>query len=435
MAKNDFSFTSFSYRHFAWMGRLIGRVFYSNGHAKLDETLEDTGLKIYPDAYFSMIGFFFILSIIATIPIVVLSRMWFLAPAPLLIVLLGYAIPKVMASDRAQKLDLEVPFAGTYMSVMATGGLSPYASLGKLKNCDLLPNMSKVINDIEIDVQVKGFDPVSAIEKSAQHLPSKDYRDLMLGYTSTLRTGGDVIHYLRIRTETMFKDLAIKVKAYGDRASVLMETYVTISILMTLTLTVMFMTSLSLQQFWQGSLSAATFLEYGYLIVPVISIMFIYISDTQQLNQPISDWRTFKVFLATLPVMIFLLLTMFLPFASQGVSLPFAQPFMNLVTSFRAALGLQKGYEAALGLAMALLVGVIPAAVAHSFYSQRGNGIEHDVTNFMRDLTEARKDRCLSGKLHRNPFRKKLRQIHSDSNNCRKANPLGDALQSHLRDF
>jgi len=391
MAKLEFSMTSFCYRHFGWLGRIMGRAFYSNSHVKLEEALEDAGLRVYPEAYFSMVGFLFILSIIIVAPILVLTGFIFLVPVPLLIILLGYAIPKIIAKDRAQKLDLEVPFAGTYISVMATGGLSPYASLRKLKDCNLLPNVSKVTKQMEIDVQIKGFDPVSAMEKTAQHLPSKDYKDLMLGYASTLRTGGDVIHYLFVRTESMFKDLAVKVKAFGERASVLMETYVTIGILMTLTLTIMFMTSLSLQQFWQGGLSSSSFLLYAYIIVPIISMLFIYVSDSQQLSQPLSDWRTYKVFFASLPIMIFLILTMFLPFATQGFTPPFAQPFMDLATLLRTTLGLSKGYEAAIGLGIALLAGSIPAAIAHGYYARKGKGMEHGVTNFMRDLTEARK--------------------------------------------
>ena len=50
-----------------------------------------------------------------------------------------------------------------------------------------------------------------------------------------------------------------------------------------------------------------------------------------------------------------------------------------------------KGFEAALGMGIALLIGSIPAAIAHSYYEQRGTGVEHDISNFMRDLTEARK--------------------------------------------
>ena len=399
-AKLEFSLTSFSYRHFGWLGRIMGRAFYSNSHAKLEETLADAGLRIYPEAYFSLVGFLLVLAIIVTVPIILLTGLFLLALAPILIIPLGYAIPKIMAHDRASKLDMEVPFAGTYISVMATGGLSPYASLRRLKDCDLLPNISKAIKDIEIDVQIKGLDPVTAMEKSAEHLPSRDYKDLMLGYASTLRTGGDVIHYLLVRTETMFKDLAIKVKAFGERASILMESYITISILMTLSLTIIFMTSISFQAYWAGTLSADSFLIYAYFIVPTIALLFIFLSDAQQLSQPINEWGPYKVFFATSPIMFFLILTMFLPFAAAGLAPPFAKPFADFITMFRQTLGLDRGYEAALGMGIALLVGSIPAAIAHSYYTRKGKGVEHDVTNFMRDLTEARKtgaspERCM----------------------------------------
>ena len=208
---SNFSFTGFSYQYFGWMGKVIGKLFFNN--SGLAEALQDAGVEIYPEAYYALVGFFFLLGIIVVVPIAILSGMIFLLPAPFLVVFAGYAIPKLMTTDRANKLDLEVPFAGAYISVMATGGLSPYASLKRLRKYNLLPNMSNVIEDIEVDVDVKGYDPTTAMEKSAKNLPSRDYRDLMLGYASTVRTGGDVVHYLLVRTETMFKDLALKVKA------------------------------------------------------------------------------------------------------------------------------------------------------------------------------------------------------------------------------
>lgn len=399
-AKLEFSIISFSYRHFGWLGRIIGRAFYSNGHAKLEDALDDAGLRIYPEAYFSLIGFLLILSVIVTVPIILFTGLILLVLAPILIIPLGYAIPTIAARDRASKLDMEVPFAGTYISVMATGGLSPYASLRRLQDCELLPNISKTVKDIEIDVQIKGLDPVTAMEKSAQHLPSRDYKDLMMGYTSTLRTGGDVIHYLLVRTETMFTDLATKVKAFGERAGLLMESYIAVSILMTLSLTIIFMTSIAFSGIWSGGFSSDTLLIYSYFLVPGISILFIYLSDAQQLSEPMNEWGPYKVFFATSPFMMFLIAVMFLPFVAPQLTLPFAKPFTDFVILLRGTLGLERGYEATLGIAIALLAGSIPAAIAHSYYAKKGKGIEQDVTKFMRDLTEARKtgaspERCM----------------------------------------
>jgi len=400
----DFSFAGFSYKHFGWIGRAIGKLFSGSG---LEDALEDAGVKMYPQAYFALVGFVFLLSILIIVPIAFFSGFFLLLPLPFIVLLVGYAVPKIMRKDRANKLDLEVPFAGAYISVMATGGLSPYASLKRLKTCTLLPNMSKVIENIEMDVEIKGYDPTTAMEKSAKNLPSRDYRDLMLGYASTVRTGGDVVHYLLIRTETMFKDLALKVKAFGERANLLMESYVTLSILMTLTLTILFMTSMSFQAFWGGDLSSSTFQIYSYFLVPTVAMVFLFASDSQQVSQPVSEWRPYKAFLATIPITVFLLLVMFVPFAAPELKLPFAQPFLDFITWLRITLGLGYGYEAGLGMAVTLLITSAFGTITNRYYTQNRSGIEHEVTNFMRDLTETRKtgaspERCLENLSGRN---------------------------------
>jgi flagellar protein FlaJ len=377
MEIKEFSFAGFIYRHFKWAGNFISRIFYSNGRVKLEETLEDAGIKIYP----------LLVAVLTTI----ITGFIPLLPFPFLIIILGYAIPKIKAHDRASKLDMEVPFAGAYISVMATGGLSPYESLRKLKNCQLLPNISKTVKHVEVGVQVKGLDPVAAMEESAEHLPSREYRDLMLGYAHTLRTGGDVIHYLLIRTETMFRDLAAKVKAFGERAATLMESYIAIVILSTLSLSIIYMTSIAFESFWRGAFTAENYLLYAYLLVPAISILFIYLTDLSSFHEPLYEMGPYKVFLATTPLLVFLLLTMFFPFLVPELALPFTKPLTDFITLLRQTAGLEKGFEAALGLSIALVVGTTPAAIAHSYYVRRGKEIVHDLTNFLRDLTETRK--------------------------------------------
>jgi len=323
--KDPITLKGFAYQHFNWIGNIFAKLFYSNGKIDLDQTLQVAGIKTYPDAYYSIIGFLFIVIFLSLIPIAVLTGIYLILLLPLIVIPIGSLIPIIKARDRAAKLDLEVPFAGTYISTMATGGLSPYDSLRRLTESELMPNLAKAVRDIEVDVEIKGLDPVSAMEKSAQNLPSKEYRDLLLGYSSTLRTGGDVVHYLFVRTETMFNDLATKVRSFGDRAAAIMESYIALSILVTLSLTIIYMVSIAFSSFWQGGFTPETFLLYSYFIVPAMAIAFIYLSDQNQIQEPVNDWGPYKILGATTPLMIFLLLTMFIPFAAPGLSLPFSK--------------------------------------------------------------------------------------------------------------
>ncbi|MCQ5374224.1 MAG: type II secretion system F family protein [Candidatus Methanomethylicia archaeon] len=399
MGKTEFSFMGFAYNYFGWIGRPIAKLF-SNGRSSLEDILESAGIRVYPPAYYSFLGFLFILGFIVVIPIVILTGIIPLMVAPLLVPVFGYFVPMLKASDRAQKLDTEVPFAAAYISIMATGGLAPYESLKKLKGCDLLPNISRAVRDIEVDVQVKGLDPVTAIEKSAENLPSNEYKDLMLGYASTLRTGGDVLHYLLLRTETMFRDLAIKVRANADRAATLMETYIAVSILITMSLTIIFMTTMAFGEYFTGAFTTENFLMYSYILFPVMSVLFIYLADMAHMQEPVTEWGPYKVFGAMTPVLSFLLLVFFVPYLLPGFMLPFGEPFINMLVSLRTLLGLERGYEAAFGLAISLIVCSVPVAIAHRHYAKRGKGLEPEITSFLRDMTETRKtgaspEKCL----------------------------------------
>jgi uncharacterized membrane protein len=63
--------------------------------------LRDAGFNFYPPAYFAMIGFIFLIFVGIIIPIVILTGLLYLIPLPLIVILLGYVVPQIMARDRA----------------------------------------------------------------------------------------------------------------------------------------------------------------------------------------------------------------------------------------------------------------------------------------------------------------------------------------------
>ena len=388
------SIAGLAYQGFWWLSKGLMWLLYGGRPSRLRDHLEAAGMRIYPEAYLSIVGLFLVVTSASAAVVVVLTGFFPLVLLPVIALLMGYALPSIKAQDRASKLDVEAPFVAAYVSVMATGGMSPYASLKRLKGCDLLPNTAKTAKQMEVDVLLKGLDPVAAIEKSAEKLPSKEYKEFLTGYTYTLRTGGDVIHYLMTRTEVMFRDLATKLKAFGERAAILLESYIAIVILSTLGLSIAFLTSMAFQGFFQGGFTTESFLMYSYIVMPILSIVFIYMADLSSFQEPVYETAPYKVYAATMPITFFLVLVMFLPFVipELAVAMPIAKTFKDFLTSFRELLGLDRGVEPAIGLGVALVVGTIPAMVAHDYYERRrGKGLVYEVTNFLRDLTEARK--------------------------------------------
>lgn len=387
------SLTGLAYQGFWWLSNILMKVFYGGDSSKLRDTLEAAGIRIYPEAYMSIVSLLLIVSAATSAVLTWLTGFYPIVAAPLIVLLIGYALPSIKAQDRASKLDMEAPFMAAYVSVMATGGLSPYSSLKRLKGCVLLPHTAKTAKQIEVDVYLKGMDPIAAIEKSAERAPSKEYKEFLMGYVYTLRAGGDVVHYLLTRTEMMFRDLAAKVRIFGERAAMLLESYVAVMILGTLGISIVYLTSIAFQGYWQGGFTAENFLLYSYILVPVISILFLYLSDLSSFQEPIYETMPYKVFMASMPIMLFLIFTMFFPYLMPELALiPLISQFKDFLTSLRMMLGLERGIEPSLGMGIALIAGTVPAAVTHSYYeSRRGKKIVGEVTNFLRDMTEARK--------------------------------------------
>jgi flagellar protein FlaJ len=405
----EFTLTGFSYRHFGNLGSFVSRVFESLFHVNIGDFLEAADLRIYPEAYKAMVCFLTlllgILGALATLLIAwlaiprllafpgILITVGIIVAIPILVLFLGAGIPKILAFNRGSNLDAEIPYASAYMSIMATGGLSPFTSLQRLKNFPLLPNIAKVAKKMDIEVKALGIDPVTAMEKSAEKLPSRDYRDLMSSYASTLRGGGDVLHYLLIRTETLFRDQAAKLRAFGERTSMLMEVYIAIVVLTALSLYTMYASSIAFESAFAFALfGKESFILFAWILIPAISIAFLYLSDISQQHYPVSEWRPYKVFAAFLPLMGFLFATMAIPFMVSDLQYqPFFKPFVAFITGIRNALGLERGYEPTIGISIALLSCTVPGAIAHTYFFAKSKGLEEDITNFLRDLVEVRK--------------------------------------------
>jgi flagellar protein FlaJ len=338
----------------------------------------------------------------------------------LAIILIGIIIPKTAASNRITGLKSEIPYASMYISVMASGGLSPYDSLMRLGHMGLLPNMQKEIERIQTIANSRGLDPISAMETAAKKISVNDYKELLLGYASTIRTGGDTNHYLYNQTENMFKNLSSRVKAIGENMGMLMETYTIIGILGVLGIFLIFVIGISLPQAGMN-VSQGTFFLFSFIFMPFLSLVFIYAADTMQLSYPISNFRTYIPFLAALPIGVLLATQIVLPFFDKSFLVLY--PAYNLIIQIRHLLGFAEGTEPAIGLAIVLIAVAIPGVIADSLYMGRDLSTQDGVTVFLRDLVETRKsglspERCFDVLTNRDykGFTKHLKLINMKLN-------------------
>jgi flagellar protein FlaJ len=390
------SFEGWSYRIFGNIAtKFLGNVF------ELKTLLEKAGIKIYSETYVSMMFFAALVTIpvsIASLILLFITKLIpliFLVPSPIFIMIIFMITPSMKAGERASALEREMPFAAAYITVMASGGISPYVSIKRLSNVDLMASMQKEAREIMRDVEIFGIDPLSALEHASETHPLDIYRDFISGYASTVITGGDITHFLEEKTHDIFKARSMRIKAAAERLGMLLESFIIVVVLMSLCFYILF----SVDAIYSTGISMySTMIMYTFIFAPLLSVVFIYLAHDMQPKSPITDWVPYKVAAASTAgaVGVFFLLTGLFGIFPSIVDMP-------------------------TGIAIAIVVMCGPPALVHSRRSRRKAEIEKGIANFLRDLTEIRKtgmapERCIENLSKRNygAFAKELEKISSE---------------------
>jgi flagellar protein FlaJ len=292
-----------------------------------------------------------------------------------------------------------MPFAATYVTVMASGGIPPYMSFKRLTEVELLPATRRESKSLIRDVEIFGVDPLSALEKAAKYNPLDIFRDFISGYASTVIIGGDVIHFLETKAQEIFKAGSMKVKAAAERMGMLLESFIIVMVLMSLCFYILF----SVESIYSTGMDmGSSVIMYTYVFTPLLSIVFLYLAHGMQPKTPISEFRPYKVYAVSSAVGVLLLL-LFTGFFGM-----LATPFDGLV-------------DLPIAVSITLIVSVVPPAIVYQKIASKKSSMERGISNFLRDLTETRKtglspEACISNLAKRDygAFSKELRKMSSD---------------------
>ena len=392
-----------------WSFRLFGSIAPRFLSARVKDQLKRAGIKIYAETYVSMMLFTALLTMPVSVVAIVLLLVTKMLPLIILIPTPGYVIigfifmPTSKATDRASILEREVPFAATYITVMASGGIPPYMSFKRLSEVELLPATQREAREIIKEVEIFGVDPLTAMATAGEKNPLEIFKDFLSGYASTVVIGGDINHFLETKSADIFKARALRVKNAAERLGMLLESFITVMVLMGLCFYILF----SVQSIFSTSGGMGSdMLMYTYVFTPALCFVFIFLADNTQPKTPLTDWTPYKIYGIGLAggATIFLLLTNFMGIINVPI-LAGIQKFVDLPTAMTIMFCMASG----------------PAAIVYIRRSNRKASLESGVANFLRDLTETRKtglapEKCIESLSERNygEFSHELKKITSE---------------------
>jgi len=351
-------FSLVSYRVFRAPAERVSR-----GIPLLNDELLKSNLRVTPVGLVSVALFSTLISGITSLGIILWATgtrytfLYLVGIAPFIVFLLVINGPKLSKSNRGSALDNELPFVVGYMSILAGGGLSLVDTLRQISDMSIFSAAGREAKRILIDIDVFGRDPITALERAAKYSPSRNWSELLTGYTTVLRTGGDYVNYLNLHLKETFDRMTEKIKRTVETVGMISESFLIVTVVLGMTLFTLYLVE-ALVNGNSGGISSI-FL-FSFLIVPVLSAAFIWMMDAFSQKWPYTDMRPYKIFLAFVPLGVIIFL----------VPLPLLQ------------------YE---HLAVSLLaISTVPAIFATK-YSRERRTIEKMLPEFIEDVAEQRK--------------------------------------------
>ena len=127
-----------------------------------------------------------------------------------------------------KKIDSELPFFMTIVTLLATSGFGPYTIFQKIKQMELLPNVRLESIKIIKKIDILGQDQLVVMKETKER--SSEFGEFLSGWVSAIQSGGDVVSYLTTKMNNAFEVYEARQKEIANKVQTIIETYMTMQI-------------------------------------------------------------------------------------------------------------------------------------------------------------------------------------------------------------
>ena len=217
----------------------------------LEEELIKTNLQFITPSYISLLLFTTFLSVIVAVfvflfflffnfgfdfPFITsiseslgsrfLKVFWILFAIPIGTFLFMYVYPSLEKKSLGNKIDQELPFATINMSAISGSMINPAEIFKIIILTKEYPNLEKEFIKLVNELNVYGYDLVTALKKVAQSTPSKKLAELFNGLATTINSGGDLPEFFDKRSQTLLFEYKIEREKYTKFSETFMDIYI-----------------------------------------------------------------------------------------------------------------------------------------------------------------------------------------------------------------
>jgi flagellar protein FlaJ len=196
---------------------------------------------------------------------------------------IGYYYPKLVAQDRGNKIDANLPIIANFMSVLASSGMPPEGIFHSLARVGDEFKIGKEARGVIRDIGFLGMDLHTAVKTASETAPSRKLAAMLDGFVTTSTMGGDMATYLRLEADKHKRERMLKMRRFLDNLGVIAEAYIAFMVAAPIMIIVM----LSVMAFLGGggftiaNIDPAMMLNLlTFIILPIGIAIMIYVVDS-----------------------------------------------------------------------------------------------------------------------------------------------------------
>lgn len=227
--------------------------------------------------------FFLFFNLSATMPFIspmteplgtrLIETFWILIAVPFSIFLFMYFYPSLEKKSLEGKINQELPFATIHMAAISGSMIEPTKVFSIISATKEYPNLEKEFNKLLNEINVYGYDLVTALKDVALNSPSRKLGELFNGLATTITSGGDLFDFFDKRSQTLLFDYRLDREKETKSAETFMDIYISVVIAAPMILMLLFM-MMQISGLGVGmSTSTITFLVVGG--VSLINVFFL----------------------------------------------------------------------------------------------------------------------------------------------------------------
>lgn len=187
--------------------------------------------------------------------------------------------PRYVAGSLKRRLEANLPFAASYMAVLASAGVPPAKMFRSMAAADGMEGVSDEAQTVVRNIEILGQDTLTGIEKVSGETVSKPFSYLLDGFITTVRAGGNLPDYLTVQARQSIEDKRLSIRRFLDTLTILSEMYVTAVIVAPIVSAII----LSMMAVLGGGLfidPITLIYIITFIFIPLINIVFILLIES-----------------------------------------------------------------------------------------------------------------------------------------------------------